>query len=152
MPRARLANAPDVARLLDGVAERSNDILALGQVLGLLQVFSQRLARDRHDAAVDELILQQVLEHAWTLVSVHADEDGVKVLGMPPILKTCSITYLPEGLRSARKGVRSDTVWKSSIVSLMPTECAMAMRCRTMLVEPPRIIVRTCPARQVTPG
>ena len=41
-------------------------------------------------------------------------------------------------------GTRSDTDWKSSIVRLMPTECAMAIRCKTAFVEPPRIIVSTC--------
>jgi len=63
--------------------------------------------------------------------------------GIPPILYTSSITYFPLGLRSAMNGTRSDTDWKSSIVRLMPTECAMAMRCSTAFVEPPRIIVNT---------
>jgi hypothetical protein len=53
------------------------------------------------------------------------------------------MTYLPLGLISARKGIRSDTAWKSSMPSLMPTECAIAMRCKTAFVEPPRIMVRT---------
>ena len=66
--------------------------------------------------------------------------------GIPPILCTSSITYFPLGLRSAINGMRSDTDWKSSIVRLMPTECAIAMRCNTAFVEPPRIIVNTCRA------
>ena len=63
--------------------------------------------------------------------------------GIPPILYTSSITYFPLGLRSAMNGTRSDTDWKSSIVRLIPTECAIAMRCSTAFVEPPRIIVNT---------
>jgi len=62
---------------------------------------------------------------------------------MPPILCTSSMTYLPDGLRSATNGIRSLTAWKSSMPSLTPHECAMAIRCRTALVEPPRIMVRT---------
>ena len=49
------------------------------------------------------------------------------------------MTYLPDGFRSARNGVLSDTAWKSSMVSLMPTALAMAIRCKTAFVLPPRI-------------
>ena len=51
--------------------------------------------------------------------------------------------HLPEGFRSEMKGIRSETRWKSSSVSGMPTECAMAMRCRTALVEPPVAMTQT---------
>ena len=54
------------------------------------------------------------------------------------------MTYLPEGFKSAMNGVRSDTAWKSSRVKLIPTECAIAIKCKTALVEPPRIMVKTC--------
>jgi hypothetical protein len=46
-------------------------------------------------------------------------------------------------LRSARKGTRSLTRWKSSIPSGTSTAFAMAMRCSTALVEPPRAITIT---------
>ena len=69
---------------------------------------------------------------------------GENLLGMPPILYTCSMTYFPLGLRSAMKGIRSETRWKSSIVSVIPTERAIGIKCSTAFVEPPRIIVRTC--------
>src|SRR4051812_4327792 len=36
------------------------------------------------------------------------------------------MTYLPDGLRSARNGARLLTAWKSSTVSLMPTGWARA--------------------------
>lgn len=50
-----------------------------------------------------------------------------------PLLTLCtsSITYLPEGLRSAMKGTRSDTRWKSSRVRSRPQARAMAIRCST---------------------
>ena len=41
------------------------------------------------------------------------------------------------------KGILSDTLWKSSMSNLIPTECAMAIKCRTAFVEPPRMIVKT---------
>ena len=63
--------------------------------------------------------------------------------GVPPIFCTSSITYLPEGLRSAMKGTRSEHRWKSSSVRSMPTERAMAMRWSTALVLPPRAITVT---------
>lgn len=50
---------------------------------------------------------------------------------------------MPEGLRSEMKGTRSETRWKSSSVSVMPTEWAMAMRCSTALVLPPVAITVT---------
>ena len=57
--------------------------------------------------------------------------------GVPPMLWRSAITYFPDGFRSAKKGVRSLTAWKSSMLRSMPTECAMAIRCRTAFVEPP---------------
>ena len=86
--------------------------------------------------------------HISARVHTHDRCPWKDALGMPPILNTSSITYLPLGFRSAMKGVRSDTLWKSSMVSLMPTECAMAMRWRTAFVEPPRIMVSTCTAKR----
>jgi hypothetical protein len=58
-------------------------------------------------------------------------------------LCTSSMTYLPEGLRSAMKGTLSETAWKSSRVSVMPTACAMAIRCSTALVDPPSAMMIT---------
>ena len=40
-------------------------------------------------------------------------------------------------MRSAMKGTRSETACQSSRVRVIPTECAMAMRWSTALVEPP---------------
>ena len=59
------------------------------------------------------------------------------------MLWTSSITYGPLGFKSARKGVRSLTFWKSSRTSSTPTERAIAIRCSTALVEPPRIVTTT---------
>lgn len=49
-----------------------------------------------------------------------------------------SITYFPLGFRSARRGVVSLMRWKSSSVRSTPTARAMARKCSTALVEPPR--------------
>lgn len=49
----------------------------------------------------------------------------------PPTLCRSSITYLPEGLRSEMKGMRSEVRWKSSRVSSSPQVLAMAIRCST---------------------
>mmetsp|Transcript_19236 Transcript_19236/g.59337 ORF Transcript_19236/g.59337 Transcript_19236/m.59337 type:complete len:219 (-) Transcript_19236:664-1320(-) len=64
--------------------------------------------------------------------------------GVPPTLWRSSMTYLPEGFKSARSGVASETRWKSSNVRSTSTERAMAIMCSTALVEPPvtMIIVR----------
>ena len=53
------------------------------------------------------------------------------------------MTYLPLGFRSAMKGTRSLTSWKSSIPSGTPAARAIAMRCSTALVEPPSTITIT---------
>ena len=63
--------------------------------------------------------------------------------GMPPMLCTSSITYLPLGFRSAMNGTRSLTFWKSSMVRSTSTERAIAIRCSTALVEPPSAITIT---------
>mmetsp|Transcript_10568 Transcript_10568/g.39160 ORF Transcript_10568/g.39160 Transcript_10568/m.39160 type:complete len:219 (+) Transcript_10568:606-1262(+) len=63
--------------------------------------------------------------------------------GVPPTLCRSSMTYFPEGFRSAMKGVLSDTAWKSSRVRVMPTECAMAIKCSTAFVLPPRAMMVT---------
>ena len=49
--------------------------------------------------------------------------------------------YFPLGFRSPITGVLSPIVWKSSIVSSTPTECAIAKRCKTAFVEPPRAVI-----------
>lgn len=59
------------------------------------------------------------------------------------MLLTSSITYFPLGFKSAKNGILSDTDWISSMVKVIPTEWAMAMRCRTALVDPPRTMVKT---------
>ena len=41
---------------------------------------------------------------------------------------TSSMTYLPDGFKSAMNGVLLETAWKSSRVNLMPTECAIAIK------------------------
>ena len=48
--------------------------------------------------------------------------------GVPPTLWTSSMTYLPDGFKSAMNGVLLETAWKSSRVNLMPTECAIAIK------------------------
>ena len=53
------------------------------------------------------------------------------------------MTYLPLGLRSAMKGTRSLTSWKSSMPSGTPAARAMAMRWSTAFVEPPSTITIT---------
>mmetsp|Transcript_27655 Transcript_27655/g.110745 ORF Transcript_27655/g.110745 Transcript_27655/m.110745 type:complete len:383 (-) Transcript_27655:695-1843(-) len=57
--------------------------------------------------------------------------------GVPPTLWRSSMTYWPDGLRSARKGVLSETRWKSSSVRSRPTERAIAIKWSTAFVEPP---------------
>mmetsp|Transcript_8730 Transcript_8730/g.20602 ORF Transcript_8730/g.20602 Transcript_8730/m.20602 type:complete len:274 (-) Transcript_8730:948-1769(-) len=63
--------------------------------------------------------------------------------GVPPMFCTSSITYLPEGFMSARNGMRSETLWKSSSVIGHPTALDMAMRWSTALVEPPVAMTMT---------
>jgi hypothetical protein len=52
----------DVAGRLDGVAERADDLLRGREALDLLEVLGERLAGNGHDGAVDEVVLEQVLE------------------------------------------------------------------------------------------
>ena len=60
---------------------------------------------------------------------------------MPPILISSDIRYLPLGLRSASIGVSLPRRVKSSSSSSTPMVWAMASRCSTALVEPPRAMV-----------
>lgn len=82
------------------------------------------------------------------------------------------MTYLPLGLRSARNGTLSLTFWKSSRVKCRPTDLpsssyellihihhihitsknsthfAMAIKCKTALVDPPRAMTMTIALRR----
>mmetsp|Transcript_3241 Transcript_3241/g.7979 ORF Transcript_3241/g.7979 Transcript_3241/m.7979 type:complete len:298 (+) Transcript_3241:342-1235(+) len=66
-----------------------------------------------------------------------------KTAGVPPTVCRSSITYFPEGLRSARKGVLSLMRWKSSSVISTPTLWAIAMRWSTAFVDPPSAMMTT---------
>mmetsp|Transcript_15904 Transcript_15904/g.41237 ORF Transcript_15904/g.41237 Transcript_15904/m.41237 type:complete len:264 (+) Transcript_15904:302-1093(+) len=63
--------------------------------------------------------------------------------GVPPTLCRSSMTYLPEGFRSAMKGTRLETFWKSSMLSGTLQALAIASRCSTALVEPPVAMMST---------
>mmetsp|Transcript_11442 Transcript_11442/g.29743 ORF Transcript_11442/g.29743 Transcript_11442/m.29743 type:complete len:200 (-) Transcript_11442:706-1305(-) len=67
--------------------------------------------------------------------------------GVPPTRCTSSITYLPDGLRSAMNGTESETSWKVSRERLRPTARPIAIRWSTALVEPPRAITVTIALR-----
>ena len=56
---------------------------------------------------------------------------------IPPARCISAATNLPEGFRSHNSGVRSLTVWKSSISSCTPASRAIASRCNTAFVDPP---------------
>ena len=60
--------------------------------------------------------------------------------GVPPTLCTSSMTYFPLGFKSAINGVLSLTAWKSSKVKVIPHACAIAIKCNTAFVLPPRAI------------
>ena len=60
--------------------------------------------------------------------------------GTPPTRSTVLITCAPNGLTSARCGTRSPTRVKSSRSSGTPASCAIASRCSTALVDPPKAI------------
>mmetsp|Transcript_29597 Transcript_29597/g.28325 ORF Transcript_29597/g.28325 Transcript_29597/m.28325 type:complete len:202 (-) Transcript_29597:688-1293(-) len=60
--------------------------------------------------------------------------------GVPPYFCISSMTYLPEGFKSAKKGVLSEILWKSSRVISTSTALAIAIKCSTALVLPPRTI------------
>mmetsp|Transcript_46316 Transcript_46316/g.144899 ORF Transcript_46316/g.144899 Transcript_46316/m.144899 type:complete len:355 (+) Transcript_46316:1223-2287(+) len=51
----------DVAGVLDGVAERADDLLALGEAREIGEVLGHGLARDGHAGAVDEALLHEEL-------------------------------------------------------------------------------------------
>lgn len=51
-----------MSTVLERVAEGSDNILASGQILSLFQILTHGLACDGHSVAVDQLVLQQVLE------------------------------------------------------------------------------------------
>ena len=59
---------------------------------------------------------------------------------VPPILTNSAMTYFPLGLRSASTGTRFPISVKSSMDNSTSAECAIARRCSTALVEPPRAI------------
>ena len=61
--------------------------------------------------------------------------------GTPPTWCRSFIKYLPLGFRSAKKGVLSLILWKSSIVKSISAALAMAKKCSTALVEPPRMAI-----------
>mmetsp|Transcript_155268 Transcript_155268/g.476952 ORF Transcript_155268/g.476952 Transcript_155268/m.476952 type:complete len:265 (+) Transcript_155268:553-1347(+) len=63
--------------------------------------------------------------------------------GVPPILWTSSMRYVPLGLRSAMRAVLAPMRWKSSIWRSMPAVAAMARRCKTAFVEPPSAFTTT---------
>ena len=60
--------------------------------------------------------------------------------GTPPTRSTSFITYRPNGLRSPRCGTFRPTRTKSSRVRSTSASLAMASRCSTALVEPPKAI------------
>ena len=57
--------------------------------------------------------------------------------GVPPTACRSSMTYLPEGLRLAMKGVSAAIRRKSPRVRSTPAARAIAMRWMVALVEPP---------------
>ena len=59
---------------------------------------------------------------------------------MPPICTNSDIRYLPLGFKSAKTGTCFPISVKSSIFNATPAEWAIASRCMTALVEPPRAI------------
>mmetsp|Transcript_81464 Transcript_81464/g.213877 ORF Transcript_81464/g.213877 Transcript_81464/m.213877 type:complete len:291 (+) Transcript_81464:459-1331(+) len=65
------------------------------------------------------------------------------ITGVPPILWTSSMRYLPLGLRSAMSGVFALMRWKSSMLRSMSAVVAMARRWSTAFVEPPRAFTTT---------
>ncbi|CAB5113698.1 unannotated protein [freshwater metagenome] len=69
-----------------------------------------------------------------------ASSNARKITGIPPTLSTSVITYLPKGFRSPNSGTLDPTRWKSSKVKSTSASYAMARRCKTALVEPPRAI------------
>ena len=58
--------------------------------------------------------------------------------GMPPMWSMSFMTKLPNGLTSARCGTFAPMRRKSSIVRSTSASWAMASRCSTALVEPPK--------------
>mmetsp|Transcript_65180 Transcript_65180/g.79774 ORF Transcript_65180/g.79774 Transcript_65180/m.79774 type:complete len:207 (-) Transcript_65180:459-1079(-) len=63
--------------------------------------------------------------------------------GMPPMRCTSSIRNLPLGFKSAIKEVLSLIRWKSSMVSSISAVAAMASKCSTALVDPPKAFTMT---------
>ena len=61
--------------------------------------------------------------------------------GIPPYWCKSCIKNLPDGLKSASTGVSSDMRWKSSGLISTPTAWPIAMKCKTALVEPPRMTI-----------
>lgn len=85
----------------------------------------------------------QLLTSKWYNVSPHACSCTYNITTASnkkwcPTLCISSMTYLPLGFKSAMKGVLSLIVWKSSMLKGTSTECAMASRCSTAFVLPPK--------------
>ena len=66
-----------------------------------------------------------------------ASSSARSTTGTPPMRSMSVMTNRPNGLTSARCGVRSPIRLKSSRVRSTCASCAIAIRCRTALVEPP---------------
>ena len=67
---------------------------------------------------------------------------SIRISGtVPPIFTRSFMKYLPLGFRSANTGVFLPMRTKSSRPSLTPAAWAIAMRCRTALVEPPSVMM-----------
>ena len=133
-------NVPNVTGLLDGVVKGSNDLLTLPRVASLdhplVNVLSKGLSGDGQLVAGHQTLLdQEGHDGCW---DAHATRrkfekikhfrDAANVPGIPPIVLMSSMTYFPLGFKSAKKGILSETLWKSSMVKLMPTDRAMARK------------------------
>ena len=67
-----------------------------------------------------------------------ASRSAFNTTGIPPTLSRSVMTKRPKGLRSASSGVFALIRWKSSRVRSTSASCAIARRCRTEFVEPPK--------------
>ena len=117
------AHDADVAGALDRLLERVDDLLARRRGPGSSTRFSA--------IVLPVTVMQSPSSSPFPAGTSSRPACRRRGAGLP-------CTYLPLGLRSARNGTRSLTFWKSSIVSGTSTARAMAIRCSTALVEPPR--------------
>lgn len=92
-------------------------------------------------ARFSAIVLPVTVRHEPSIILLSSK--NFMTAGVPPTLWRSSMTYLPEGLRSARKGVLDEILCTSSIVMSMSIALAMAMRCSTALVEPPSTVMKT---------